>query len=297
MDDKENKMTITASMVKTLREKTDAPMMDCKKALTESGGDIEKAIEWMRKKGQASAAKKATRIAAQGCIVADCADGFAAMIEINCETDFVGKDENFKQFCNSLMGYTKAHKTTEIAQLADATLDNGQTVDAARLALVAKIGENIQLRRMNTITSSHTLASYTHGARIAVLVELEGGDEALARDIAMHIAAINPECIHADEIQAETLEKERGIVAENARQSGKPEAVIEKMVEGRMKKFVNEITLLGQSFVKDPSKSVEALLKEHGASVKQFVRYELGEGIEKKEENFADEVMKQVKGE
>ena len=292
-------MAITASLVKELRERTGAGMMECKKALVETDGDIDAAIEAMRKSGQAKAAKKAGRIAADGIIALRISDDGhrAAMVEVNSETDFVAKDDNFTRFAGAVADAALAGDAADVAVLARQPLTSGDdmTVDAAREALIAKVGENVQLRRLVRFDDAEgTIHSYRHGVRIGVLVEMIGGDAALGRDIAMHIAASNPVCVSADEVPAESLEKERAIFRAQALESGKPEEIVDKIIEGRMRKYLEEVTLLGQAFVKDPDQQVGKLLKQAGASVVRFVRLEVGEGIEKKTENFADEVKAQA---
>lgn len=292
-------MSITAAMVKDLRERTGAGMMECKKALTEAGGDIEKAIEAMRKSGAAKAVKKAGRVAAEGQVIINISDDKkdAAVVEVNCETDFVGKDENFIRFAEELGEIALREGVEDAEGLSASQMANGQTVEEARQELVSKIGENIQVRRVQKMTASEgAFGSYRHGVRIGVIVEVAGGDEALARDIAMHIAAIKPVCVDESEVPADLLEKERAIFAAQAKESGKPDNIVEKMVTGRMNKYLKEITLLGQPFVKNPDQTIEALLKDADAKVLQFSRVEVGEGIEKKQEDFAAEVMAQVKG-
>ncbi|MDW3095214.1 MAG: translation elongation factor Ts [Gammaproteobacteria bacterium] len=291
-------MQITASMVKELRERTGAGMMECKKALTESGGDMEAAIELMRKSGQAKADKKASRVAAEGTVVISISDDAKSgvIIEVNCETDFVGKDENFLSFSNEVASTALTQNLENVDELLNATLASGETVESARLALVSKIGENIQIRRFTKVSSGNgSLGKYMHGSRIGVMVEMEGGNDELCKDIAMHVAASKPICIDENGVSEEVLEKEKDIFMAKAESSGKPAEIIEKMVSGQIKKFLGEITLMGQPFVKDPDKSVAKLLKENSASVISFHRYEVGEGIEKKTENFAEEVMAQVK--
>jgi elongation factor Ts len=281
-------------MVKELRERTGAGMMECKKALVETDGGMDEAVELLRKSGQAKADKKSGRIAADGLVVI-VADGKNAVItEINSETDFVAKDENFIEFAQAVAAAALAGDAHDVESLNAQTLADGRQVEAARTELVAKVGENISLRRFARLEAADNLGSYTHGARIAALVSLQGGDAGIARDIAMHIAATNPVCIDADGVPAETLERERRIFSEQAAESGKPPEIVEKMVTGRVAKFLKEVTLLGQPFVKDPDVTVAKLLQDADASVTSFVRYEVGEGIEKKEENFADEVMKQI---
>ena len=287
-------MSISASMVKELRERTGAGMMECKKALVETGGVLDAAAEHLRKSGQAKADKKASRVAADGRIVVAAEGNKAVIVEVNSETDFVAKDENFTAFSDAVAATALAAGTTDVEALSTETLADGRTVELARTELISKVGENIGVRRIAIVESDGVLASYTHGARIGAVVALDGGDEALARDIAMHVAASNPTCIDETGVPAETLENEKRILTEQALDSGKPAEIVEKMVLGRINKFLKEITLVGQPFVKDPDVSVGKLLKGAGASVSAFVRFEVGEGIEKKQENFADEVMKQI---
>ena len=286
-------MSITASMVKELRERTGAGMMECKKALVEVNGDPEAAAEALRKSGQAKADKKAGRVAADGRVVIKANGSKAAIAEVNSETDFVAKDENFVGFAESIADVVLASGITDTAELANAALGDS-TVEAVRTELVQKVGENISVRRANVVENDGPIGYYTHGARIGAVVALEGGDEALARDIAMHVAAINPTCIDESGVPAETLEREKRIFTEQAAESGKPPEIIEKMIGGRINKFLKEITLVGQPFVKDDKQSVGQLLKGAGARVVSFTRFEVGEGIEKKKENFADEVMQQI---
>jgi elongation factor Ts len=293
-------MAVTAALVKELRERTGAGMMECKKALTESGGDIEAAIEAMRKSGQAKAAKKAGRIAAEGVVVVKiAADGKRGVVlEVNSETDFVAKDAGFQAFAEAAAEQALASDVADVEGLAQQPMPGTDgTVDQAREALIAKIGENVQLRRLVRFDRvSGALRAYRHGVRIGVVVDLEGGDEQLGKDIAMHIAASNPMCVDASQVPPEALEKEKDIFRAQALQSGKPEAIVEKMIDGRVRKYLEEVTLLGQPFVKDPEQTVEKLLKQAGAKVVRFSRIEVGEGIEKRGENFADEVMAQVRG-
>ena len=289
-------MTVTASMVKELRERTGAGMMECKKALVETDGDLDAAAEALRKSGQAKADKKAGRVAADGRIVV-LADGAKAVIaEVNSETDFVAKDENFVGFAEAVAGAALTTGTTDVASLSEQSLDDGRSIEAARTELVQKVGENISVRRVDIVENKGPIGFYTHGARIGAVVALQGGDDELARDIAMHVAATNPVCIDEDGVPADTLERERRIFSEQAAESGKPPEIVEKMVTGRVAKFLKEITLVGQPFVKDPDVSVGKLLKDAGATVVSFIRFEVGEGIEKKEDNFVEEVMAQVKG-
>jgi elongation factor Ts len=288
-------MQITAALVKELRERTSAGMMECKKALTETQGDIEAAIELMRKSGQAKADKKAGRVAAEG-RVEIAIDGPAAVIaEVNSETDFVAKDPSFQAFAAECAAAALDSGVTDVASLMEVERD-GQTLETRRAALIAKIGENIQMRRFERVHTDGVLGAYLHGSRIGVLVSMSGGDESLAKDIAMHIAASRPICVDADQVPADTVEKEREIFRAQAQESGKPAEIVEKMIEGRIRKFLAEVTLVGQPFVKNPDQTVGQLLKEKGATVTGFVRYEVGEGIEKKVENFAEEVMAQARG-
>jgi elongation factor Ts len=294
-------MAITAALVKELRERTGAGMMECKKALVESDGDIEAAIEAMRKSGQAKAAKKAGRIAADGVVVLKIApDGKSAvMVEVNSETDFVAKDANFADFANAVGEAALACAVADVDDLIAQPVRVGEatTIAEAREALVAKIGENVQLRRLVRFDKAQGLLhSYRHGVRIGVLVEMEGGDAELGKDVAMHIAASNPLCVSADQVPAEALEKEKEIFRAQALESGKPADVVDKIIGGRVRKYLEEVTLLGQAFVKDADLTVEKLLDRAGAKVYRFARVEVGEGIEKKQENFADEVMAQVRG-
>ena len=289
-------MTISASMVKELRERTGAGMMQCKNALVEANGDLDGAAEVLRISGQANADKKAKRIAADGRIVVALDGNKAVVVEINSETDFVARDENFVAFAEAVAAAALTSGTTDVATLAGEKLADGRTVEEARTELVGKVGENIGVRRIGQIESADVIASYTHGARIGSVVAIDGGDEVLARDVAMHVAASNPMCIDESGIPAETLENERRILTEQAQDSGKPAEIIEKMVAGRMNKYLKDITLLGQPFVKDPDVSVGQLLSGANATVTSFVRYEVGDGIEKKVDNFVEEVMAQVKG-
>jgi elongation factor Ts len=291
-------MAITAAMVKELRERTGAGMMECKKALVETNGDMDTAIEFLRKTGLAQADKKAGRVAAEGQIILATADDGkqAVLLEVNCETDFVAKDENFRSFAGRVAEIALTADTVDAEGLLTADYGDGSTVEETRQVLIAKLGENIQVRRFTRTDSSGELGAYIHGGRIGVVVTLQGGDSDLARDIAMHIAAINPAYISADDVPAEILEKEKEILVAQAADSGKPPEIIEKMVTGRLRKHLAEITLLGQPFVKDPDMSVEKLLTQNAASVTGFTRMVVGEGIEKRADNFAEEVMQQVQG-
>ncbi len=292
-------MAITASMVKELRERTGSGMMDCKKALSEANGDMEVAIDLMRASGAAKAAKKSGRIAAEGLVKVNVSDNgkIATILEVNSETDFVTKGDMFINFVDALGELALKTTPANIDEFLTQTMEDGTSLEVAREELVTNTGENISIRRVTTINAGDgVLGIYKHGERIAVITVLEGGDGVLAKDISMHIAASNPECITEAELSADILEREKAIFIEQARESGKPDNIIEKMISGRMKKFVNEITLYGQNFVKDPNTTVGELVKSKGAIVKSFVRFEVGEGIEKKEENFAQEVMAQSKG-
>jgi len=287
-------MQITAPMVKELRERTGAGMMECKKALTEAGGDMESAIEQMRITGLAKADKKSGNTAAEGVVQIQLSDDGKrfAIVEINSQTDFAAKSEDFIGFVNAV---TQAVLDDQPASVEDIKI-GGKAVDDVRKELVAKIGENIQVRRFKVGTSSGGhLSQYSHGGRIGVVTELAGGDEAVGRDIAMHVAANNPHCIDESGVPADMLEKEKSILMAEAAESGKPAEIIEKMVQGRIRKYLADITLVGQAFVKDPDQTVEKVLKAAGATVTSFHRLEVGEGIEKKVENFADEVAAQVK--
>ncbi len=287
---------ITASMVKELREKTDAPMMECKRALTEADGDLGKAEEILRIKLGSKAGKAASRVTAEGVVGSYVAeDGkLAAMVEVNCETDFVAKNDDFLALAASLAELVARHSPADVEALSAMEL-GGQTVEAFRTGLVGKIGENISIRRFRRVEARGSVASYVHaGARIGVLVDLVGGDDILGRDLAMHIAASKPKALTADEVPPDLIETERRIASEKAAESGKPANIVEKMVEGTVQKFLKEVTLLGQPFVKDDKQTVEALLKARNASVAGFVLYVVGEGIERKVSDFAAEVAAQA---
>jgi elongation factor Ts len=272
--------------------------MECKKALVETGGDLDAAADLMRKQGLAKADKKATRIAAEGVIAIErSADGLAAaMVEVNCETDFVAREQDFRAFAKAVAHRVVADRPQTLEVLLQAKLEGAETVEERRRSLVAKIGENISVRRFAVLTAPQHLGAYTHGTRIGVLVALQGGDATLAHDLAMHVAASNPKYLSQREVPAEVIAKEREILSEQARGEGKPPEIVAKMVEGRLRKSLGEITLLGQPFVKDPDTTVEKLLKGAGAQVAAFERFEVGAGIEKKQEDFVAEVMAQVKG-
>jgi len=290
-------MAITAALVKELRERTGVGMMECKKALTETDGNIDAAIEHLRKTGQAKADKKAGRTAAEGLVVIKLSDDkkTAAVVEVNCETDFAAKDDNFSGFVNTLADHILESKPADLDALMASDM-NGATVEETLKTLISKVGENMNVRRFKLLESKGAFANYMHGVRIGVLVDLEGGDETLGKDIAMHIAASRPICVSEDEVPQEAIDKEKEIFTAQAAESGKPADIIEKMIAGRIKKYLKEITLLGQPFVKDPDQTVEKLLKGANASVVTFIRFEVGEGIEKKQENFAEEVAAQMKG-
>lgn len=286
--------TITAAMVKELRERTGSGMMECKKALTETGGDIEAAIELMRKNGQAKADKKADRAAAEGVLLVRSDDKFGVIVEVNCETDFVTKNQDFIDFSNKVADLAFDKKACSVEDLADITID-GVSLEEVRKNLIVKIGENITVRRVAGIHANGTIGAYAHGIRIAALVDVEGGNADLPRDIAMHIAASNPVCVDATGVPADLLQKERDIFTAQAEESGRPADIQAKMIEGRIRKYLEEVTLVGQSFVKDPDMTIEKLLKSESAKVNSFVRLELGEGVEIVESDFAAEVMQQLK--
>ncbi len=293
-------MAITASLVKELRERTGAGMMECKRALVETDGDIETAIDNMRKSGAAKAEKKAGRIAAEGVIVAKTSDDgkFAAIVEINSETDFVARDDSFKAFASAVIDTALVNKVDSVETLNSTVLASGETVEVARTNLIAKIGENLTVRRVQTVEAvDGALGTYIHGGRIGVVVALKGGDSELAKDVAMHAAATNPQFVTPEEISEDVYNREKEIFTAQAIASGKPAEIAEKMVVGRMRKFSAEVCLVGQAFVKDPSTTVGDLLKSNSAEVSRLVRLEVGEGIEKAEDDFAAEVMAQVKGE
>lgn len=290
-------MQITAAMVKELRERTGSGMMECKKALQEVDGDMETAIENMRKSGLAKADKKAGRTAAEGLVAVAVSDDKkdAAIVEVNCETDFVSGGDDFKAFTNAVAQRILKDSPADLEALMAMPLeDGGKSIEEVRQEMVAKIGENIQVRRFVRKSTDGSFGSYLHGVRMGVLVEMSKDDDELIKDVAMHIAASNPVCVNEGEVPEDLLAKEKEILIAQAKESGKPDDIIEKMIVGRIRKYLAEITLLGQPFVKDPDQSVEKLLKAKGAEVKSFNRFEVGEGIEKKQENFADEVMAQV---
>ena len=292
-------MTITAAMVKELRERTGAGMMECKKALTETAGDIDAAVEGLRKKGAAAADKKSSRIAAEGIIIIKQADDFksACIVEVNCETDFVAKDDSFVGFASQVADLVVAHTPDSVEALVALELEGGKTVEQARTELIAKIGENVSIRRFQLAQASdgETVSGYLHGNRIGVLINASG-EQAVGRDVAMHVAASKPLSLSAADLSADVIEKEKEIFKAQAQSSGKPAEIIEKMIVGRMNKFFKENTLMGQPFVKDPDVTVEKYLGKNNALVSSMIRYEVGEGIEKRQDDFAAEVMAQAKG-
>ncbi len=289
-------MAITATQVKELREITGAGMMDCKKALEAANGDMDAAIEAMRIAGTAKAAKKAGRVTAEGGIAISCsADGLsAAMVEVNCETDFVGRDTHFKEFATHVAQAALKAGAKDVDALAALPLTSGSTVEEARQELINKLGENVQVRRMAYLQATGVVGSYVHSGRIGVLVCLSTPNVELAKDLAMHIAAANPTTISPEEVSADLVAKEKEIFIAQSASSGKPADIIEKMVAGRIAKFLNEVSLTGQSFVKDPNQTVGALLKQAKAQVTAFARFEVGEGIEKQVEDFAEAVRAQI---
>lgn len=292
-------MSISAQLVKELRERTGAGMMECKKALVETNGDIEAAVDHMRKTGLAKADKKAGRIAAEGTLVfsASADNKEITLAEVNCETDFVAMGDEFQAFAKRVAEVAREQGLTNVEALSAAEFANGVSIDDRRRELIAKIGENMSVRRVITLkTAAGILGAYLHGKKIGVLVEIEGGDAELAKDLAMQVAAGNPIALDAQSLPQDFLDRENEIHRSKAQDSGKPANVIEKMVEGAMKKLFSEVTLLGQKFIKDQDITIEELLKRKNAKVIQYVRYELGEGIEKEESDFVAEVMAQAKG-
>lgn len=280
---------VSAKLVKELRDRTGLGMMECKKALEEAGGDIELAIDNLRKSGQAKAAKKAGNIAADGAIVIAQDGNKALLLEVNCQTDFVAKDENFSVFANTVAKLALANNTTDVAVISELPYGDGQSVEEARVSLVQKIGENIQVRRAEVVEGAN-LASYRHGLRIGVVVSYEGGSEEVGKSVAMQVAAFNPIAVDAEGVPADVLARETDIITAKAKESGKPDNVIEKMITGGVQKYLNEVTLVNQPYVMDNDKKVGDVLKAEGATIVSFKRLEVGEGIEKKQEDFAAEV-------
>ena len=284
-----SEVKVSAKMVKELRDRTGLGMMECKKALEESNGDVEVAIDNLRKSGQAKAAKKAGNIAADGAIIIAQGDNKAFLLEVNCQTDFVAKDENFTAFAEAVANIALENNVTDVAAIAELPYGNGQTVEEARVSLVQKIGENIQVRRVEVLEGSN-LASYRHGLRIGVVVSFEGGNAETGKNLAMHIAAFNPVAVDDESVDADLLAREKDIIEAKARESGKPDNIVEKMIEGGLRKYLEEVTLLRQPYVMDNEKKVGDVLKAEGVKVLAFKRLEVGEGIEKKQEDFAAEV-------
>ena len=292
-------MAVTAQMVKELRERTGAGMMDCKKALTHTDGDMEKAIDYLRENGIAKAAKKADRVAAEGLTYILSNDQAAVILEVNSETDFVAKNDHFKTLIQNLAKHILTEKPNTVEAAAKQKMESGETVAEYINNAISTIGEKISLRRSTLVEKSanETFGTYLHmGGRIGVLTVLEGGTEEVAKDVAMHIAAVNPKYVSRDQVQADEIEREREVLTQQALNEGKPENIVEKMVTGRINKFYEEICLIEQAFVKNPDEKVGQVVSKAGATVKMFVRYEVGEGIEKRQDNFAEEVMNQVRG-
>lgn len=291
-------MAVTAQMVKELRERTGAGMMDCKKALTHTDGDMEKAIDYLRENGIAKAAKKADRVAAEGLTYILSNDQAAVILEVNSETDFVAKNDHFKTLIQNLAKHILTEKPNTVEAAAKQKMESGETVAEYINNAISTIGEKISLRRFTLVEKSanETFGTYLHmGGRIGVLTVLEGGTEEVAKDVAMHIAAVNPKYVSRDQVQADEIEREREVLTQQALNEGKPENIVEKMVTGRINKFYEEICLIEQAFVKNPDEKVGQVVSKAGATVKMFVRYEVGEGIEKRQDNFAEEVMNQVR--
>lgn len=292
-------MAISAQMVKELREKTGAGMMDCKKALQETDGDMEKAIDFLREKGIAKAAKKSDRIAAEGTTAILTEGNDAVILEVNSETDFVAKNEGFQTLVNELSSHLLKNKPASVEEALNQTMDNGATVADHINAAIAKIGEKISLRRFKVMskTDNDAFGAYLHmGGRIAVLTVLEGTtDSEAAKDVSMHIAALNPKYVSRDQVSQEEVEHERQVLTQQALNEGKPANIVEKMVEGRLGKYFEEVCVNDQAFVKNPDQKVRQFVESKGGKIREFIRYEVGEGIEKREENFAEEVMNQIK--
>lgn len=289
---------ITAKMVKELRDRTGAGMMECKKALINSSGDMDKAVEEMRKAGQAKADKKSSRIAAEGVITLSISEDNKTvnMMEINCETDFVAKDENFLEFVKTLSDLSLQNYSGSVEEFYNSKHSSGKTIEEVRLELVSKVGENVKIRRIQSINADNSyIGHYMHGSKIGVVVVLEKQNNELAKDICMHIAAMKPIALNSNDISPEDLDKEREIYLAQAKESGKPEDIVQKMVDGRIKKYISEVTLIDQAFVKDNEVTIGKLLEDNNNNILSFHRLEVGEGVEKKDENFADEVMAQIK--
>jgi elongation factor Ts len=284
---------ITAAMVGELRAKTDAPMMECKKALTEADGDMEKAEEILRVKLGSKASKAASRITAEGVVAAHIAGGVGALVEINCETDFVSKNDDFLKFSKDIAQMVADKNPADVAALSALPMD-GKTVDEIRSALIGKIGENMSIRRFQRFQTSSKLVSYLHGTRIGVMVEFDGADEQVGKDVAMHIAAMKPVSLSAEQVPSELIEKERSVATLKAQESGKPADIAAKMVEGSVQKYLKEVSLFNQAFVKNDKQTVEQMLKAANTTVKAFTMFVVGEGIEKKQDDFAAEVAAQV---
>ena len=284
---------ITASMVKELRERTDAPMMECKKALTEAGGDMERAEELLRVKLGNKASKAASRVTAEGVVTAHIDAGVGVLVEVNCETDFVAKNDDFLAFTRNVATLIATANPADVAAISALTID-GTPVETVRAALIGKIGENVSIRRFSRIATTGKLASYLHGAKIGVLVDFTGADDQVGKDVAMHIAAMKPVALSTAEVAPELIAKERSVAEQKAAESGKPPEIVARMVDGSVAKYLKEVALLSQPFVKNDKQSIEAMLKAAGASVKSFVLYVVGEGIEKKVDDFAAEVAAQV---
>ena len=289
---------ITAKMVKELRDRTGAGMMECKKALINSSGDMDKAVEEMRKAGQAKADKKSSRIAAEGVITLSISEDNKTvnMMEINCETDFVAKDENFLEFVKTLSDLSLQNYSGSVEEFYNSKHSSGKTIEEVRLELVSKVGENVKIRRIQSINADNSyIGHYMHGSKIGVVVVLEKQNNELAKDICMHIAAMKPIALNSNDISPEDLDKEREIYLAQAKESGKPEDIVQKMVDGRIKKYISEVTLIDQAFVKDNEVTIGKLLENNNNNILSFYRLEVGEGVEKKDDNFADEVMAQIK--
>ncbi|MEO6352931.1 MAG: translation elongation factor Ts [Burkholderiaceae bacterium] len=286
-------VAITAAMVGELRAKTDAPMMECKKALTEADGDMSKAEDILRVKLGSKASKAASRITAEGVVTAHIAGNVGAMIEVNCETDFVTKNDDFIAFTNACAKLVAEHNPADVVALSALPMGE-QTVEEFRSALIGRVGENMSIRRFVRFETPAKLTSYLHGTRIGVMVEFDGADEQVGKDVAMHIAAMKPVSLSSDQVPADLIEKERSIASQKALESGKPAEIVAKMVEGSVQKYLKEVSLFNQTFVKNDKQNVEQMLKAANTSVKSFAMYVVGEGIEKKQDDFAAEVAAQV---